>query len=347
MVEAEASGSGKRETAELAVELAHAEKRRRQNALSQLPEWLKVQEACSESACERVWQGGFYCLWHADSHSSQSQAVQSLASCALAPSKASVALTYIGVGFSTLRREWPRIDRARLDKFLSLARFLLRSLIKLCARSHWSHKRVASACRLLSKRVLLCNDKGYALGLATHITDICSEELATVAKLSSSSLHPDSELSAPAIDHFVYLFTRVLSASHDARLRTRVKHEFFQTLLDYRWSGAESEGDPPAGPMRQLELGEIASLLTDIGGDRDVHAPNRRDLYELSRLFSKAMERVSIVRGGAYKHTDNAGRIVTQLSEPRYELPHNVQTNKVWHLIGWLIDNAPIFLALR
>lgn len=316
--------------AALAVELAHDSRKRRERALIELMDWLKAQQKppgaadSLEHSLLQVWQGAFYCLWHADTRELQMEVVDSLASAVLCDVSYRVALAYAGVGFSTLRREWRKIDRVRLDKYMSLTRHLLRSMFILCAKEHWKHKRVAACCRLLSHRVLLTQEKGFALGLALHVVDICADELATVARL-----HSNGEIPVHAINHFVYLFAKVLTESRDTRLRSRVKDELFTAILDHRWSGSEGNGDLPQGPFCQIDLSETAALLTDIGGSKSVPGVNRKDLYAASRLFSQAQERWNIERKDEYRHTDDAGRIVTQLSEPRYELPQNVPTEKV------------------
>ncbi|CAN6806346.1 unnamed protein product [Brassica oleracea] len=98
--------------------------------------WLPEQTSIPDESMKKLWQGLFYCLWHADKSLYQSELIDRLAA-ALQSLPLPLSLHYFTVFLFTMRREWSRIDRLRLDKFYLLIRRFLNGLFEIMDGSAW------------------------------------------------------------------------------------------------------------------------------------------------------------------------------------------------------------------
>ncbi|CAF1698084.1 unnamed protein product [Brassica napus] len=92
--------------------------------------WLPEQTSIPDESMKKLWQGLFYCLWHADKSLYQSELIDRLAA-ALQSLPLPLSLHYFAVFLFTMRREWSRIDRLRLDKFYLLIRRFLNGFFEI------------------------------------------------------------------------------------------------------------------------------------------------------------------------------------------------------------------------
>ncbi|WZY80858.1 hypothetical protein YC2023_027242 [Brassica napus] len=98
--------------------------------------WLPEQTSIPDESMKKLWQGLFYCLWHADKSLYQSELIDRLAA-ALQSLPLPLSLHYFSAFLFTMRREWSRIDRLRLDKFYLLIRRFLNGLFEIMDGSAW------------------------------------------------------------------------------------------------------------------------------------------------------------------------------------------------------------------
>ena len=69
----------------------------------------------------KIWRALFYCFWHSDKPRVQADLAERLAAVHAMPS-ADAAWLFLRVFWRTMRHEWVRIDRLRLNKFYLLMR---------------------------------------------------------------------------------------------------------------------------------------------------------------------------------------------------------------------------------
>lgn len=136
--------------------LAHVEVEVRDAALAEMPRYL--QEVCTafltsdgsvavadvELLLQKLSMGLFYCFWHSDKplvqHECAFKIAQLMNTIQISPSKPEESATMqrlvIESMFRILSREWGRIDRYRLDKYMSLVRKLLYQMLILTKKHY-------------------------------------------------------------------------------------------------------------------------------------------------------------------------------------------------------------------
>ncbi|MCJ1314134.1 hypothetical protein MMC25_007814 [Agyrium rufum] len=111
-------------------DLVCSDRKLREKALESLTKYLTSGRQFSELELLKIWKGLFFCMWHTDRPVPQQRLARELA--ALLQPLSSLAdsspyRTFLIAFWTTMCREWPGIDALRLDKFLRLVRFMIRS----------------------------------------------------------------------------------------------------------------------------------------------------------------------------------------------------------------------------
>jgi ribosomal RNA-processing protein 1 len=215
-------------------------------------------------------------------------------------------------GACFLRREWPVIDRLRLDKYMVLVRRMLFHAFQFLATHGWCVRWKASSslrappllalhspgalcchhrrdelllpvCEFLRVRLLLATDHGSSLGLALHVSDVLLAELSAAAAHTGCPLHA---LSSDTLLAVLQPFMAVLSTPGHATLAQRAVTAVFEPLIETLRDGADGED---AAPRLSLEQGKaVAQVLFDTASDPDTSSKHRSLLYQLSRRFKEA-----------------------------------------------------------
>lgn len=107
-------------------------------------------------------------------------------------------------------------------------------MVRIAKDSGWRDKKLRMARKALAERIFFPEERGFALGLALHVTDIVIPELAKAAE--------DGPLPEGTFEHFADLFCDILATTYEWRLRRRVRSEFFDEALQHRWA-PEVSGD--------------------------------------------------------------------------------------------------------
>ncbi len=154
-------------------------------------------------------------MWHSDKPLIQHEVAQNLSSLIHCFSDTNDAALFVDAFLWTMQNEWPKIDKYRLDKFMSLYRYFIRDTFKYLINNGWEVcfpksttfstfiisltvsnpnniflqidlvKRIAA-----SLKICFSADKtvtGYAMnpGVALHVIDIFLVELAKAFELSN------------------------------------------------------------------------------------------------------------------------------------------------------------------
>ncbi|RCI10222.1 hypothetical protein L249_8723 [Ophiocordyceps polyrhachis-furcata BCC 54312] len=111
----------------------------------------------------------FYALWMSDGAKAQQQLAHRL-SLIEAPSRRE----WYGCFWKVLSREWAGIDALRLNKFLLLARLVLRAQIGWIRSTHWGREPSSVLMEMFYREMTSAD---FALGLKLHILDVLVDEL--------------------------------------------------------------------------------------------------------------------------------------------------------------------------
>ncbi|KFK26287.1 hypothetical protein AALP_AA8G228200 [Arabis alpina] len=294
--------------------------------------WLPEQTEIADDDMKKLWQGIFYCFWHADKSLYQSELVDRLSS-ALQSLPLPLSLHYFTVFLFTMRREWSRIDRLRLDKFYLLIRKFLHGFFTLLDSNSWDLEFTQRLMGVLFDGTFLANDKLQGNGVNYHIASAFVEELRSFLPLKKEVLEL---LFVP--------FVKVLGVVSDKVLVVKIKSNMFdellkmgKKLLDVKKSGndAVSEDDDVV-VLGSIALSmEFAKRFYEMGSSEDCHQGNRKAIFALHNEFlqlekdmlSSSIE-VSITEGSRPRGVDKAPELVPVSGEIEAEKANLVSESR-------------------
>lgn len=244
--------------------------------------WLPEQTEIPDEDMKKLWQGIFYCIWHADKSLYQSELIDRLSS-ALQSLPLPLSLHYFTVFLFTMRREWSRIDRLRLDKFYLLIRRFLHGFFALLDSNSWDLDFTRRLMGVLFDGTFLAGDKFQGNGVNYHIASAFVEEL-----------RPFLPLRKDVLELVFAPFVTVLGVVNDKVLVGKIKSNMFdellkmgKKLLDIKKSGndAESEDDDVV-VLGSIALSmEFAKRFYEMGSSPDCHQGNRKAIFSLHKEF--------------------------------------------------------------
>ncbi|ESQ42074.1 hypothetical protein EUTSA_v10013208mg [Eutrema salsugineum] len=247
-----------------------------------LRNWLPEQTEIPDEDMKKLWQGIFYCMWHADKSLYQSELIDRLSS-ALQSLPLPLALHYFTVFLFTMRREWSRIDRLRLDKFYLLIRRFLHAFFSLLDSNSWDLDFTRRLMGVLFDGTFLAGDKFQGNGVNYHIASAFVEELRSFLPLRKEVLEL---LFAP--------FVTILGVVNDKILVAKIKSNLFdeflkmgKKLLDIKKSGNDTESeDDDVLVLGSIALSmEFAKRFYEMGSSPDCHQGNRKAIFSLHKEF--------------------------------------------------------------
>ena len=97
----------------------------RKEAMRALAEFLR--DDLDELAMKKLWRSIFFAMWLADMAPVQDELARRVAKTLHRFSTACAAKRWLAIFADTLAKEWPRLDKYRLDKYYSLARSFRRA----------------------------------------------------------------------------------------------------------------------------------------------------------------------------------------------------------------------------
>ncbi|KAG5457263.1 MAG: nucleolar protein,Nop52-domain-containing protein [Olpidium bornovanus] len=134
--------------------LAHSDKKVRDAALKNLTTWLQHKDL-NRLEWLKLWKGLFYCFWMSDKPLVQQELAAKLATLSSRLKKENV-WEYVRYFWETLSREWPNIDRLRLDKFYMLMRKILKQSFIILTESDWANDDICRFADIMSRIPLRC-----------------------------------------------------------------------------------------------------------------------------------------------------------------------------------------------
>ena len=222
------------------------------------------------------------------------------------------------------RREWPIIDRLRLDKYMVLVRRMLCHAFKYLARNDWyaqprppprlscghtdlvpsvhrSDQLLLPMCDFLHTRVLLATDKTFSLGFSLHCTDVLLSELASVSALD--------QLPVSVVLPLLQPYIALLCLPGHPTLAQRAMSAVFEPLCEAlaRSHEDDEDGDLPTLSARQGR--ELAQALFDAAGEPETSSKHRAALYGLSRKFKEAAALAEGQQGAGHRRGERRRKI--------------------------------------
>ncbi|CAH8352379.1 unnamed protein product [Eruca vesicaria subsp. sativa] len=245
--------------------------------------WLPEQTSVPDEDMKKLWQGIFYCMWHADKSVYQSDLIDSLSS-ALHSLPLPLAVHYFTVFLFTMRREWSRIDRLRLDKFYLLIRRFLRGWFGVMSGSSWDLDLTRRLVGVLFDGTFLAGDKFNGNGVNYHVASVFVEEV-------RGFLPVRKEVLEVLFGPFVMVIGVVSDKVLVGKIKSNVFDEFVKMgrrLVDVRKDGG---GDGVSEDDDVVVLGSIGLSMEfgkrfyEIGSSPDCHQGNRKVIFSLHQDF--------------------------------------------------------------
>ncbi|KAL2464299.1 hypothetical protein Fot_52317 [Forsythia ovata] len=257
----------------------------RSQSLKLLQSWLTSQkQEIPEADIKKLWKGLFYCFWHSDKAPNQLALVNRLTSLFLTL-EFPVSLQYFSNFVLTLRREWPGIDRLRLDKFYLLIRRFMRTLFELMKLKKWDLELLGKFMGVLENDGFMADDKLQGNGVNYHIVSVFLEELKEVG----------FPVRKEVVDVIFGPFFGVLKKSKDRILVGKVTSCVFDELLKM---GRELLGKKKMGvdcdeKGGDMWLGVVALMMGfsarsyEVGSSVECFQGNRKVVFGLHEEFLK------------------------------------------------------------
>jgi ribosomal RNA-processing protein 1 len=238
----------------------------------------------------------FYCYWHADLAPVQADLAARLASLpeALPPATGSL---YLSAGLATLQREWGGLDRLRMDKFMGLARRLVRAAFASAAAGRWEARSTAAALAPLGAALVPDASAAAAApaGLGLHIADVAAAELCAVAsgrdEPGGGGPSPSARKAAGAgWAAAAGPFVSAAAATPRPELAARLGGSFFRALASHL---AERGATGAAG------AGAVAAACRAAAAEPATRARNRGVLYVAADALDAAAAEAEEKPGGS------------------------------------------------
>ncbi|KAI3444172.1 hypothetical protein Pfo_000837 [Paulownia fortunei] len=258
----------------------------RSQSLRLLQSWLASEsQHLSDTDIKKLWKGLFYCLWHADKTPNQLALINRIVNLFLSL-QPSISLKFFRGFLVTLRREWPGIDRLRLDKFYLLIRRFMRGLFDLMRLRKWDVQVLGEYLEVLEKDGFLAEDKlMQGNGVNYHVVSVFLEELKGVGfpvrkELVDVILKPFFEVMMRGKDRI--LLGKLKSCVFDELLKVG-KEILAKKRMGVDWD--EKDGDMLLGVVA-LRMG-LSGRFYEVGSSVDCVQGNRKLALGLHEEFLK------------------------------------------------------------
>ncbi|KAK4392606.1 Ribosomal RNA processing protein 1B [Sesamum angolense] len=257
----------------------------RSQSLRLLQSWLASEsQQLSDSDIKKLWKGLFYCLWHADKTPNQLALINRLTNLFLSL-QPSLSLEFFRGFLVTLRREWPGIDRLRLDKFYLLIRRFVKALFELMRLRKWDVDVLGEYLGVLENDGFLAEDKLQGNGVNYQVASVFLDELKGVG----------FPVRKEVVDVIFGPFFSVMMRSKDKILLGKVKSCLFdelvklgKELLAKKRTGVDSDekdADMLLG-LVALRMG-LSGRFYEVGSSTDCIQGNRKVVLALHEEFLK------------------------------------------------------------
>ncbi|KAG9119151.1 hypothetical protein FRC07_005983 [Ceratobasidium sp. 392] len=314
----------------LGKHLAATDKKTRDKAIKSLAVFLSDESQTSISATDRakLWKG----FWMSDKPVVQQDLSKELANLILVIPSLEPAIGFIKGFWEATVREWPGIDRYRINKYYMLIRRFVNATFRLLLKHNWDSQACADVNETLKgKGGPLCpDDNTVPASLSYHLADIYLEEL---NKVLDTTDHQPSIPLITLIDPFINLAARTLNKVTYERMQTALITPLLDAL-GARITVSQAAEEPSSSRKRKRGTWEAYSYLID-----SVSAPPSRSKGEEkefgAREVAKAILKAIFEAAGREETTDTNRRKMYALWKTRTEeFEGSPQDNDVDGVLG-------------
>lgn len=128
---------------------------------------------------DKLWRGLFFAMWYCDKPIPQQNLAEDLGQLFSKVVFKSSVVPFYHAFWDIMIKEWPQVDKWRVDKFLLLIRRVVRHMFKFLSLQNWDLSLIDSYLETLQDTVLLGLDK-VPSALPYHVIDLYLDELERV-----------------------------------------------------------------------------------------------------------------------------------------------------------------------
>ena len=214
---------------------------------------------------------------------------------------AHLASLFVKTFFHTIRREWGKMDKYRVDKFYTLIRLYIHEVFEYMAKRHWN----IGIIRLFNDTIFDEVLSKTPNGLRYHLIDPVMEEL---AKVNAKAALPLTE--ATFLDTMEPYFAMAQTgAGGDDSVQARVLEKIFSKFLDEfsvvsdaalelernQNELEDKEGaktSPTCCIFDEVHVKSVAKFIFEMAGDADTPDRYRKSLYDMHKKYMRRVKKI-------------------------------------------------------
>jgi Nucleolar protein,Nop52 len=209
---------------------------------------------------------------------------------------AHLASLFIKTFLHTVRREWGKMDKYRVDKFYTLIRLYIHEVYLYMARRHWN----IGIIRLFNDTIFDEVLNKVPNGLRYHLIDLSLEEL---AKVNAKSPMPLTE--ATFLDVMEPYFAMAQTgAGGDTSVQERVMEKVLGKFLDQfsvvSDQAVQEENLKATGEkleatsliFDQVHVGTVSQMIFSLASDAETPERYRKSLYDMHKAYGRKLKQV-------------------------------------------------------
>jgi hypothetical protein len=226
---------------------------------------------------------------------------------------AHLASLFVRTFFATVRREWGRMDKYRVDKFYTLMRLMMQQVYKYMAVRHWN----LGIIRLFNDAIYEEILSQTPNGLRYHLIDIALDELAAVHAEAPMPLTEATFLDC--MEPF-FAMAQTGAGGHDV-VQARVVENVLSKFLE-KYSvvsdGADDANDEEENNMifDEVRVETVSQFIFQIASDAATTDRYRKSLYDLHKQYMRRLK-----QAGRDVDTDNSGEGDDAIPDEVEDLP--------------------------
>jgi hypothetical protein len=192
---------------------------------------------------------------------------------------------FIRTFFRTVRREWGRMDKYRIDKFYTLARMYMHEIFLYMAKRHWNIGIIRLFNDAMFDEVLSQKPNG----LRYHLIDVALDEL---AKVNAKAPMPLTE--ATFLDAMEPYFAMCQTgAGGDDSVQGRVVENILEKFLNKYSFVSETDSEESNDLIfDEVHVGTVAKFIFELASDPETKDQYRKSLYDMHKAYMRRLKKV-------------------------------------------------------
>ncbi|EPZ30982.1 Nop52-domain-containing protein [Rozella allomycis CSF55] len=261
--------------------LAHTDKKIRDQSFRKFSSTISQQMDMTELECMKVWKGLYYCkilfstssgYWMSDKPLVQQELASKFAKFFLNAKQWDLHLKCF---WDTMMREWPGIDKWRLNKYYNLFREVLQASILLLKNNNWDLVQVEKWKMIMKE------------GPLSIKSDRDSIKLHIISKFLGCLRRSTDSVPSNVITALLTPIMELIEQSEKKNVFEKIKDYFIDPLLngaveDYVFEGEENDGN--LGSI--IEKDWFVSNLLQISASASIHSKMKKIIAESLKLHN-------------------------------------------------------------